>query len=749
MRLSSYIRLIIFISFLIIPIIATPNIVMAQDDIRILFDETRPYGKYYTIYNLGPYGASSFATLLEDNGATVSRITEAPLTYEKLKNYDVLILMAPGRNYTDQEIKDIKKFVNNGGGLLLVGEPWGPQDGDKNYAFNKIARSFGVDLTFNEIIVDTKHNMGISRVIKTDNIRSHPITANISEIYYITGAYQDPGAAEVLVYSDADSWSDHGYVTSEGESANNEIKEADEAKGPLPLISAMEYGRGKIIFIGSAQTFVNAWLYRSNGWKLGLNSVNWLVDRPAPSNYEVVGLISPTLGDLSYRIFTMIIFTLILGAGLIFKIKRDDKTEILKTIKNWKFNSLIGVNAISAVISVLLFIPINLYLLNSSIPEFYDPYFAYTLIITGVLLLFFNSMIVYNMIHRRRLVINHSYFNISILLFFAGLTMILGDIFSFPMMFIFTIGSFFLLVPFLVNLWIIRGYGPDLIIEGKEFDQLKRLSVKSLPFELHAYYDDPMLIGDGGFGRIFKATRKDRKEVAIKIPKSFDKKSEKIFVSEVSNWSKLDHPNIVKLYDFKILPIPYIEMEFCEESVANLKYPFKKAVSIVHDVAKGLQYAHGKNIIHGDVKTSNILGHDGIYKISDWGLSKLKIGESVTLSGATPQYAAPEQISQEFGKADERTDIYQLGIVFYELVTGDIPFKGEMSELYSSILNTLPTPPSDINPSASMVENIIMKCLSKNKEDRYSCMGELIEELEKFYKAESSDSKTMKIPRLV
>ncbi|BDH78724.1 hypothetical protein MTTB_01030 [Methanothermobacter tenebrarum] len=146
------------------------------------------------------------------------------------------------------------------------------------------------------------------------------------------------------------------------------------------------------------------------------------------------------------------------------------------------------------------------------------------------------------------------------------------------------------------------------------------------------------------------------------------------------------------------------------------------------------------------MKTSNILGHDGIYKISDWGLSKLKIGESVTLSGATPQYAAPEQISQEFGKADERTDIYQLGIVFYELVTGDIPFKGEMSELYTSILNTLPTPPSDINPSASMVENIIMKCLSKNKEDRYSCMGELIEELEKSYKLGSSDSKTMKIP---
>lgn len=732
------------------PIIVIPNIFAAQDGPKVLFDETGPYGKYYTIYNLGPYGASSFATLLEYNGASVSRLTDAPLTYEKLKNYDVLILMAPGRNYTDQEINDIKKFVNNGGGLLLVGEPWGPQDGDKNYAFNKIARSFGLDFAFNEIIIDTKHNVGISRLIKTDNIKSHPITSNTSEIYYITGAYQDPGAAEVLVYSDSDSWSDHGYVTSEGESANNEIKEADEVTGPLPLISAMDYGRGRIIVIGSAQTFVNAWLYKGNAWKLGLNSVNWLADHPIPPNYKAAGLISPTLGDLSYRILTMVAFTFFLCAGLIFKIKSDKKAEmsqILKTIKNWKFNSLISLNAVFAVISILLFIPINLYLLDSSMPEFYDPYFAYTLIVTGILLFFFNSMILYNMIHRRRLVTNHSYFNISILLFFAGLTMILGDLFSFPMMFIFTIGSFFLIIPFLLNLWIIRGYGPDLIIEGKEFDQLKRLSMKSLPFELHTYYDDPIFIGEGGFGRVFKATRKDDgKEVAIKIPKSFDKRSEKIFVSEVSNWSNLDHPNIVKLYDFKILPIPYIEMEFCEESVANLKYPFKKAVSIVHDVAKGLQYAHGKNIIHGDVKTSNILGHEGIYKISDWGLSKLKIEESITLSGATPQYAAPEQISQESGKADERTDIYQLGVVFYELVTGEIPFKGEMSELYSSILNIRPKPPSEINPDASMVEDIIMKCLSKNKEDRYSSMDELIEELEKFYKPEPLDSKTMKTP---
>jgi eukaryotic-like serine/threonine-protein kinase len=139
------------------------------------------------------------------------------------------------------------------------------------------------------------------------------------------------------------------------------------------------------------------------------------------------------------------------------------------------------------------------------------------------------------------------------------------------------------------------------------------------------------------------------------------------------------------------------------------------------------------------VKTSNTMLCGGTYKISDWGLSKLKTGESVTLSGATPQYAAPEQITQEFGKADERTDIYQLGTVFYELVTGRIPFEGEMSQVYDSILNTEPKPPSQINPLSSEVEPIIMKCLQKDKSKRYSSMDELINDLEKIKPEEFKD----------
>jgi serine/threonine protein kinase len=308
----------------------------------------------------------------------------------------------------------------------------------------------------------------------------------------------------------------------------------------------------------------------------------------------------------------------------------------------------------------------------------------------------------------------------------------------------FSLGGIFLLIPSLFNLWIVRGHGPDLIIEGKEFNRLAKLAIKSFPFELHGIYKEPTFLGEGGFGRVFKATRSDGQDVAIKIPKTFDKRSEKTFIAEVNNWNKLEHPNIVKLYDYKILPIPFIEVEYCKDgSIGHGKMPLDDAINVIYQVAHALSYAHQKNIIHGDIKTGNILKSNGLYKISDWGLSKLKTEDSVTLSGATPQYAAPEQISREFGKADERTDIYQLGDVFYELVTGELPFTGEVSEIYGSILTRDPVPPADINPQATSVEPIIMKCLEKIKDDRYSSMDELIRSLEQLGPIKPPESDTI------
>ena len=723
------------ITLLILPFLVVATVTAAQNSPKVLFDETGPDEKFNTIYNVETYAFSSFAAILENNGYSVSRLTQGPITTQKLQGYNILILMAPERSYSDAEVNVIKQFVSNGGGLFLIGSNWGYDDGGVNFSYNKIAQSFGVSYANNEIVTDSKDYLIYPNFVKITNITSHPITTNIPIYYCLMGTYiKNPGNSTVLAYTDASSWGDQGYIA-DGHTESNNVKDANETSGPLPVLSYMNYGKGKVIFMSSADTFINSFIYRDNGWKLEMNSVNWLSNLPVSSNYISAGLVNYNVGDLKYRVIGTFIVSILLLMGLTFKLNRDRKFSnplYKKSIKNWRYNGLIVLNAFFAVITGLLFIPINYYLLDITIPPIYDPYLGYTLLITGILLLSFIGLILYNFIGRLRMDAKYSYINITIISIFAVITIVLGDIYSFPIMAVFTVGSLLLLIPFIVNLWTVHKYGSDMIIEGKEFNRLAKLSSKSLPYELHSLYTDSSYLGEGGFGRVFRAKRRDNVDVAIKIPKSFDKKSEKTFVTEVSNWSRLDHPNIVKLFDYKILPIPYIETEFCEGNVEKGLKTLEESISIVYDVAKGLQFAHSKNIIHGDVKISNILVRNGVNKISDWGLSKLKTEDSVTLSGATPSYAAPEQISQEFGRADERTDIYQLGTVFYELVTGRLPFKGEISQIYSSILNTQPVHPVDINPNASSVHGIIMKCLNKSKSERFSNMGELIKELEKY-----------------
>lgn len=735
--------IIILILFLLtFPLILSLNIASAEtNNTKVLFDETGPYlGKFFTIHNMGTYGSSGFATLLEENGYTVSTLTEGPITSDKLKGYNVLIIMGEYRNYTDEEVNAIKDFVNNGGGLLLVANVWGDIDGDQNFAYNKIARSFGVDFANNEIVTNDQNYIFYFNVVEITNITPHPVTANVEKFYHMTGTYiKNPGPSTVLATTDSYTWGDVGFTTSEGQTESNYKKDPNERSGPLPVISALDYGKGKVVFIGASYSFINGIIYRSNMWKLGLNSVNWLANQPVPTNYEPAGLFSFNL--IVFQLLGMIIFTAIILFGLAYLIRRDKKAggvQYIKSIKNWKFNALIVLNVFFTFIAGLLFIPINFYLYDLTMYFTYDPYLGYTLIITGALYLFIMVVILFNLIARQRLLVKYSYYNMGIIIFFSGLTVIMGNLYSFPLMQIFTFGSLILIIPMIVNLWYNKNYGSDFVIEGKEFNRLKKLSAKSLPYELMPFYSEAAYIGEGGFGRVFKAKNKEGKDIAIKIPKSFDKRSEKTFITEVSNWSHLKHPNIVELYDYKILPIPYIETELCEGNIEKGMRTLQESVSITYDIAKGLAYAHSQNIIHGDVKISNILEKNGVYKISDWGLSKLKTGDSVTLSGATPSYAAPEQISQEFGKADERTDIYQLGTVFYELITGRLPFEGDISQIYSSILNTEPTHPTEINPNANPVDEIIMKCLNKNKDNRYSSMEELIHELKKYQKPDET-----------
>jgi len=260
------------------------------------------------------------------------------------------------------------------------------------------------------------------------------------------------------------------------------------------------------------------------------------------------------------------------------------------------------------------------------------------------------------------------------------------------------------------------------------------------PPELEGKYTDIRHIGRGGVANVFAAHRKsDNRLVAVKLPISFDEVTGKCFLNEIAAWQTLRHPNIVEVLEVNILPVPYVEMEYVPGSLEEVTKPLPvwKAVHIVHGIADGLAYAHAHGIIHRDIKPHNILmTGDFIPKITDWGMSKViaTTMEKSSVAGFSLSYAAPEQVSPaEFGRTDVRTDIYQLGALFYELVTGSIPFGGEsIVEVGNAIVRDDPIPPTEYNPEAEAVEKIILKCLAKNPADRYQTADELLDALSRY-----------------
>jgi eukaryotic-like serine/threonine-protein kinase len=258
------------------------------------------------------------------------------------------------------------------------------------------------------------------------------------------------------------------------------------------------------------------------------------------------------------------------------------------------------------------------------------------------------------------------------------------------------------------------------------------------PRELENKYTGIEFVGRGGIAWVFAAVRKtDGEKVAVKIPISFDEVTGKCFLNEIAAWETLRHPNIVEVTAVNILPVPYVEMEFVPGSLEAVVKPMPvwKAVHLITGVTDGLRYAHEHGFIHRDIKPHNILlTPELVPKITDWGMSKVLAADvkKSSVAGFSLSYAAPEQVSpSEFGRTDERTDIYQLGVVFYELVTGSIPFGGEsIVEVGNAILREEAIRPSEYNPDAEAVEKIILKCLKKDPAARYQSASELHDALQ-------------------
>lgn len=247
------------------------------------------------------------------------------------------------------------------------------------------------------------------------------------------------------------------------------------------------------------------------------------------------------------------------------------------------------------------------------------------------------------------------------------------------------------------------------------------------PPELADRYDRATFIGRGGLGEVFSARRRDDGQVvAVKVPLARDEVTGRAFMNEMRFLEDLNHPNILAVHSVNILPLPFVEMEYLPRTLNDLDKPLppETAARIAAGIAAGLAFAHERGVVHLDIKPGNILLADDLTpKIADWGMGRMvETGRDTGVTGYTLAYAAPEQIAPgRYGRPDARTDIYQTGAVFYELVTGRPPFAdGNLAGLAEAILNDQPLPPPAF-------DRIILRCLEKDPANRCQSATELLD----------------------
>ena len=263
-------------------------------------------------------------------------------------------------------------------------------------------------------------------------------------------------------------------------------------------------------------------------------------------------------------------------------------------------------------------------------------------------------------------------------------------------------------------------------------------------------------LGEGGMGVVYKAEdTKLKRIVALKfLPADLtrDEEAKKRFAHEAQAASALDHPNICNIHEIAetddgqvFICMAYYEGETLQKKTSRRPLKIPEAIDIAIQVADGLAKAHGQDTVHRDLKPANVMiTKEGVLKILDFGLAKLAGATKLTKTGTTvgtAAYMSPQQAQGE--EVDRRADIWSLGVVLYEMLTGKHPFKGDYEQaVMYSIMNEEPEPITGLRTGIPMeLEKIVTKCLEKDPSERYQHADELLVDVRRIKKSlESGES---------